>query len=125
MPQQRYIDLLFLFATWRVDALRGLSALLRGVQELQALSEARVSEQGGVRSTAQMNTRVCKICGAFEFDHHEPDYLEIPAGCVCDWKTWDYYDKSSLPPACEKYEGDGEQNCEKCEHDKACHGHES
>jgi hypothetical protein len=65
--------------------------------------------------------RVCKICGEFEDKHHEPDYLEIPAGCVCDWNTWDTDGKTRLPPACSQYKGDGRQNCETCEHDKECH----
>lgn len=75
-------------------------------------------EKRGVDSVKRMVLRVCKICGD---EHHEPDYLEIPLGCVCDWKTWDYDGMTSLPPACDRYEGDGKQNCSKCEHDKACH----
>lgn len=65
--------------------------------------------------------RICKICGEPEDEHHEPDWLEIPSGCVCDFRTWDYYDKTTLPLACDKYEGDGKQNCAKCEHDAECH----
>jgi hypothetical protein len=66
--------------------------------------------------------RVCKICGQSEEEHHDPDWLEIPAGCVCDWGTWDYSGKTTLPPACKEYKGDGQKNCETCEHDKECHG---
>lgn len=62
--------------------------------------------------------RICKICGQAEDEHHEPEWLEPPDGCVCDPLTWDV---SPLPPICEKYKGDGEQNCERCEHEKGCH----
>ncbi len=51
--------------------------------------------------------RICKICGAKEDEHHEPDWLKIPKGCVCDWRTWDYDNKVKLPSARSKYEGDG------------------
>ena len=65
--------------------------------------------------------RVCKICGELEENHHEPDWLGLPDGCVCDWRQWDYNDMESLPPVCGEYKGDGACNCETCEHDKACH----
>ena len=66
-------------------------------------------------------TRICKICGESEDDHHEPDWLWIPNGCVCDFRTWDYYERSQLPDPCSEYKGDGVENCQTCEHDKACH----
>lgn len=75
----------------------------------------------GTGSQQRLVRRVCKICGDFEDEHHEPDYLEIPAGCVCDWRTWDYDNKTALPPACSEYKGDGKENCQTCEHDKECH----
>ena len=65
--------------------------------------------------------KICKICGEKEDEHHEPDWLEIPKGCVCDIWTWDYKNKVKLPPACPKYKGDGKQNCQNCEHDEGCH----
>jgi hypothetical protein len=65
--------------------------------------------------------KVCKICGEKEEEHHEPDWLEIPAGCVCDWREWDYDDKTTLPPICEEHQGDPSKNCTRCEHDKECH----
>lgn len=77
-------------------------------------------ERGG-GSLERMVRRICKICGEPEDEHHEPDLLEIPAGCVCDWRTWDYDNRTKLPPACDKYEGDGKCNCQKCEHDAECH----
>lgn len=80
-----------------------------------------LNAERGTDSQQRMVRRVCKICGDFEDEHHEPDYLEIPAGCVCDWRTWDYYNKTALPPACSEYKGDGKENCQTCEHDEACH----
>ena len=71
--------------------------------------------------TQSRGRRVCKICGDFEEDHHDPDWLEIPAGCVCDWRTWDCDNKTKLPIACAEYKGDGKENCQTCEHDQACH----
>lgn len=67
------------------------------------------------------NMRFCKICGDKEEDHHEPDWLEIPKGCVCNWREWDYYKMISVPSVCGKYVGDGNTNCETCEHDLECH----
>ena len=66
--------------------------------------------------------KVCKICGEFEEAHHEPDYLEIPAGCVCDWRTWDYEKMTALRPVCAEYKGNGKHDCHVCFHDQACHG---
>jgi hypothetical protein len=68
-----------------------------------------------------MSKRVCKTCGVAEEDHHEPDWLELPDGCVCDWRSWDYSNKTVIPPVCGEYKGDGVENCETCEHDKECH----
>ena len=68
-----------------------------------------------------MSKRICKICGVSEEEHHDPDWLEIPDACVCDWRGWDYDSMTSLPPICGKYEGDGKHNCTVCEHDLACH----
>lgn len=68
-----------------------------------------------------MSRRVCKVCGEFEEDHHIPDWLEIPDGCVCNWREWDFENMKSLPPICEEYKGNGTLNCERCEHDKECH----
>jgi hypothetical protein len=63
--------------------------------------------------------RVCKVCG--ETDHHEPEWLEIPDGCVCDWREWNWAQLDALPPACAKYVGNGRTNCQRCEHDAECH----
>ena len=65
--------------------------------------------------------RVCKICGETEAQHHEPKWLEIPAGCVCNWREWDYHGMDVLPKVCGNYIGDGKMNCRICEHDKECH----
>ena len=65
--------------------------------------------------------RVCKTCGEPEETHHEPDWLELPDGCVCEWREWDYHAKTILPPVCGEYKGDGTCNCATCEHDKECH----
>jgi len=65
--------------------------------------------------------KICKICGENENTHHEIDLLEIPEGCVCDWREWNYDAMTSLPPICTEYKGDGRSKCETCEHDKECH----
>lgn len=65
--------------------------------------------------------KICKVCGETQEEHHLPDWLEIPDGCVCNWREWDYERMSQLPPVCDRYEGNGKQNCSRCEHDKACH----
>lgn len=65
--------------------------------------------------------RICKICGENEKDHHEPDWLEVPEECVCDWRTWNYDNVTKLSLVCTKYKGDGKENCQECEHDKDCH----
>jgi len=62
--------------------------------------------------------RVCKICGVPEDQHHTAEWREQPDGCVCDPLEWDV---DAIPPACDEYQGDGKQNCTRCEHDKACH----
>jgi hypothetical protein len=65
--------------------------------------------------------RVCKTCGAYEADHHEPDWLEIPEGCKCDWRDW-YCVKSTIPPICDEYQEDSDSGmCAKCEHNEECH----
>ena len=62
-----------------------------------------------------------------EENHHEPDWIDKPGTCVCDVFTWDLdkiwdLDKLKIiPPACNNYDGDGEQNCKNCEHDERCH----
>jgi hypothetical protein len=65
--------------------------------------------------------KVCKICGEKEDEHHSPDWLEIPEGCVCDWREWNYEKMTTLPPVCDEHQGDPNTNCTRCEHDKECH----
>ena len=65
--------------------------------------------------------KICKICGEAEETHHEPRWLEIPDGCVCDWRLWDDDSMTSIPPVCGEYEGYGKRPCMTCEHDKECH----
>jgi hypothetical protein len=65
--------------------------------------------------------KICKICGEREEDHHEPDWIEVPDGCVCHPKTWNYETMKQIPPACDNYMGDGNRHCAVCEHDKECH----
>jgi hypothetical protein len=62
--------------------------------------------------------RVCRFCGEPEDEHHEPEWIEVPDGCVCNPLTWD---KDVIPPSCAEYVGNGRTNCERCEHDKECH----
>lgn len=65
--------------------------------------------------------KVCKLCGEFEENHHEPAWLEIPDGCCCDWAEWDIVKLTELPPVCESFVDVGGLCCDRCEHDKACH----
>lgn len=65
--------------------------------------------------------RICKLCGRPEEEHCRPEWIEQPDGCVCDPLEWDYHNMDRLPPACEEHVGDPAGNCERCEHDKACH----
>jgi hypothetical protein len=62
--------------------------------------------------------RVCRICGISEDQHHVPDWVRVPDGCVCDIGTWD---SKTVPKPCGEYQGNGRTHCEVCEHDKACH----
>lgn len=66
--------------------------------------------------------RICKICGEPESVHHSPDFIEMPDGCVCDFRSWDYVNLKKIPAVCSKYIGNGKENCKVCEHDKGCHG---
>lgn len=68
-----------------------------------------------------MTKRICKICGNPEEDHHEPEYITIPAGCVCEIMEWNLTGKTAMPPVCESYKGTGNTHCDNCEHDKECH----
>lgn len=61
--------------------------------------------------------QVCKHCGLQERDHCIFDPKDIPPGCQCNPMEWN----DKIPPPCKKYVGNGETNCETCEHDKACH----
>ena len=65
----------------------------------------------------------CSICGRPESEHHEFKAGKKPNTCVCDPGTW--LDPANIPAVCKKYKGDGEENCETCEHDKKCHVAES
>lgn len=65
--------------------------------------------------------RFCKVCHKPEDEHHIPEWIEQPETCVCDIWEWNYHEMDRIPPVCEKYDGDGVENCLKCEHDKGCH----
>lgn len=65
--------------------------------------------------------RVCKQCGVEEGHECIHVWFEIPDGCACDWREWDYEALDRMRPICDKYEGDGNQNCRNCEHDFECH----
>jgi hypothetical protein len=65
--------------------------------------------------------RVCKVCGETEENHHEPEWLEIPDGCVCEWREWDWDRFDALPSPCAEYKSDGYGLCRVCEHQPECH----
>lgn len=60
--------------------------------------------------------KVCKHCGLPEEDHHDYEPA-MPDGCVCNPGEWGV----NVPDPCHEYQGDGEQYCKRCQHDKACH----
>lgn len=60
----------------------------------------------------------CKSCGLGMCVHHPP-YPPVKSRCVCDPEAWE--DPSSVPDACDAFEGDEELECERCEHMFACH----
>ena len=62
--------------------------------------------------------RICKICGLPEEDHHIPEWMEVPEGCICASLEWD---TDRIPPICDEYQGNGIQSCRRCEHDIGCH----
>lgn len=66
---------------------------------------------------------VCKYCGQPESEHciFEPKLL--PDGCMCDSNTWSS-DPSTIPEPCANYIGDGQEYCQTCQHDLACHKQE-
>jgi hypothetical protein len=69
----------------------------------------------------RLEMKVCKICGEIEGEHHEHDWMDIPDGCVCDWREWSYAEMAALPPVCDEHQGNPERNCMRCEHDMKCH----
>ncbi len=66
-----------------------------------------------------VKTNICEVCGKGEEEHHDFIPYLIPEGCVCDPRDW----KGGVPPICDCFVGDedGEEFCEKCEHDVQCH----
>ena len=65
-------------------------------------------------------TDICKVCGKSEKEHHDFEPWEIPEGCICDPRDWR---NGTVPAICECFVGDpeGEEFCERCEHDVQCH----
>ena len=63
--------------------------------------------------------RECGVCGEWECSHHEFTPRIRPAGCCCDGQEWG--DPANIPPVCESHQGDPGKNCQRCEHDAACH----
>jgi hypothetical protein len=56
--------------------------------------------------------------------HGYSDLIEIyqkPDGCICDPLDWG--DPDEIPPICEKFEPNTDQElfCVNCEHEKGCH----
>jgi hypothetical protein len=64
-------------------------------------------------------TTVCAVCGKTEEEHHAWDPVRRPTGCRCSVTDW--RDRRDIPTVCEKYEGDGNDYCKRCEHDRKCH----
>ena len=65
--------------------------------------------------------RWCKICEKFEEDIHEHVWLSVPDSCVCYPRTWVTPTLDAIPAICDKYVGNGLEECEECEHDPECH----
>ena len=66
-----------------------------------------------------MTYDICSKCGKPESEHHAFVPIPRPKGCECNPKDW--RDKNNIPAVCEKYVGDSDGLCEKCEHLKECH----
>lgn len=58
----------------------------------------------------------CKVCGEPESAHHDFE-PKMPEWCVCDYGVWGDH----VSDVCADYQGDGNQYCRKCEHDRECH----
>lgn len=65
---------------------------------------------------------ICKICGESSDHHHSPDWIEAPAECVCDVRSW-CDDLTEIPPICDNFEPASKINmeCRHCEHGPGCH----
>lgn len=66
------------------------------------------------------NPEPCIVCGLDRDDHHE--YVgpkRASSSCKCDAGTWG--DPQNIPAVCGHYNGDAEEYCANCEHDRACH----
>ena len=61
----------------------------------------------------------CATCGKQQCEHHEFVPINRPPNCVCEALEWK--DPANLPPICKQYVGNGQTNCQICEHDIACH----
>lgn len=61
----------------------------------------------------------CKHCGLPPEDHHVFECIDMPKDCKCDTETWSF--AAEIIPICSEYDGDGDQYCGTCEHDKECH----
>lgn len=64
---------------------------------------------------------VCASCGLSEEAHCVFDPLEMPDECVCDSGSWIGCTDGKVTPICEEHQGEGEQYCHRCEHDRECH----
>lgn len=60
----------------------------------------------------------CRICGLTEAEHHDPDWIEQPEGCVCHLATWNC---DVIPPVCDNLREDLTFYCPDCEHSVECH----
>lgn len=61
---------------------------------------------------------LCIYCQRPENEHHAFEGVAMPPGCQCNPLTWA---PDELGTICDGYEGTGEANCSRCEHDKECH----
>ncbi len=66
----------------------------------------------------QEDCRQCADCHQPECTHHAFVPI-IPTG-FCNCIASDWY-LGAIPPVCDMYFGDGEEYCERCEHNKECH----
>lgn len=62
---------------------------------------------------------LCACCWRPRHEHCVFTEIKKPEGCLCD--PQDGWATAIIPPVCDKFTGDPDEYCEKCEHEFKCH----